>query len=40
MLNFLCKLFCFGHEWEVEQSLLDGEYYEVCRRCEKVKKNG
>lgn len=38
MINFLRKLFCFGHEWEVEQSLLDGEYYEVCRRCEKVKK--
>lgn len=29
MINFLRKLFCFGHEWEVEQSLLDGGYWEV-----------
>lgn len=35
MLNFLRKLFCFDHDWEVEQSLLDGEYYEACRKCGK-----
>lgn len=37
MMSFLIRLFCW-HEYETEQSLLDGEYYEVCRKCERVKK--
>lgn len=37
MINFLKRLFCF-HEWEVEQCILDDEYYNVCRKCEKVEK--
>lgn len=36
MLKFLKRLFCF-HEWEVEQNILTGEYYQVCRKCDKEK---
>ena len=38
MIKFLRKLFCFGHDWEVEQSVFDGEYYEFCRKCGGVRK--
>lgn len=32
IFNFIKRLFCF-HEWEVEQDILSGEYYKVCRKC-------
>lgn len=38
MINFLRKLFCFSHDWEYEQSILDDEWVEVCRKCNKEKK--
>lgn len=37
ILLFIKRLFCV-HQWEVEQDLLTDEYFEVCRKCEKVKK--
>ncbi len=36
MINFLRKLFCF-HAWEYEQDI-NSEWYEECRKCEKVRK--
>lgn len=38
MINFIRKLFCFNHDWEYEQSILDDELVKTCRRCNKVKK--
>lgn len=32
IFKFIKRLFCF-HEWEVEQDILSGEYYKVCRKC-------
>ena len=37
IIRFLKKLFCF-HDYEQEESLTTNEYFEVCKKCNKVRK--
>lgn len=37
IIRFLKKLFCF-HDYEQEESLTTSEYFEVCKKCNKVRK--
>ena len=38
ILKLLKQLFCIPHRYEQELSHFDDEYWEECRRCEKVRK--
>ena len=38
ILKFLKQLFCFPHHYEQEESLTTNEYFEVCKKCGKVRK--
>lgn len=38
ILKFLKQLFCVPHHYEQELSPFDDEWWEECRRCEKVRK--
>ena len=38
ILKFLKRLFCIPHRHEQELNPFDDEYWEECRRCEKVRK--
>lgn len=35
MINFLRKIFCFGHDWEYEQSILNDEWVGVLSEMRK-----
>ena len=37
IIRFLKKLFCF-HDYEQEESLATNEYFEVCKKCSKIKR--
>lgn len=37
IIRFLKRLFCF-HDYEQEESLTTNEYFEVCKKCGKIKK--
>jgi len=37
ILRFLKRLSCF-HYYEQEESLITNEYFEVCKKCGKVRK--
>ena len=37
LFKFLKRLFCF-HHYEQEESLITNEYFEVCKKCGKVRK--
>ena len=36
IIRFLKKLFCF-HDYEQEESLTTNEYFEVCKKCDKIR---
>ena len=38
IFKFLKQLFCFPHHYEQEKSLTTNEYFEVCKKCSKVRK--
>ena len=38
IIRFLKQLFCFPHHYEQEESLITNEYFEVCKKCGKVRK--
>ena len=38
LFKFLQRLFCFPHHYEQGVSLLDDEWWEDCKKCDKVRK--
>ena len=38
LFKFLKQLFCVPHHYEQEESLITNEYFEVCKKCGKVRK--
>ena len=37
LFKFLKRLFCFPHDYEQEESLTTNEYFEVCKKCGKIR---